>query len=465
MKLLEHLFVVASRRAYFFIFLTALAIRMVNAVFMSGESEWAMLEDADHYWRGAQAWIDKGPMTHMSVPGVYMPQTERVPLYHIFLIPFRWLFGDSVLPALMGQALVDAGTCVVITALGAMLGPSVGIVAGLLAAIWPNLIVHSGMILGDTLFVFLISLLLLYSAKFLIHCRVSDLAVAGLICGLAIMTRPIAFFLPISMAVVALFVPIIHKRNCRMAVVMPVIFLAVSLLPSLPLAVRNLTQFDSLQLTSQGGAHLLNWVVGLSRAQLEGRTFEDVSNELSLEFDFRMKENATDITQLNPFEKSRLLTSFALEKLQEIPLYDLVKVWLQNGAINLAVPAILGDPRIRRMQGTSYLATTGDNLLERIVNFLGGNPSAYMALFLGGAAIAVIAFVLQIGGYVLLLKHSPWAGFFAGLVLLYFLLANGPIFLPKYRLPMEPVLIVLQALAVVSVWRFLCRARSSAMTV
>jgi hypothetical protein len=49
-------------------------------------------------------------------------------------------------------------------------------------------------------------------------------------------------------------------------------------------------------------------------------------------------------------------------------------------------------------------------------------------------------------GFVMLARTAPWAAVFAGGVLAYFLLLNGPIAAPKYRLPMEPVLIVLAAI-------------------
>jgi hypothetical protein len=41
---------------------------------------------------------------------------------------------------------------------------------------------------------------------------------------------------------------------------------------------------------------------------------------------------------------------------------------------------------------------------------------------------------------------KPWAAALAGAVLAYFLLLNGPVAAPKYRLPMQPVLIVLAAI-------------------
>jgi uncharacterized membrane protein YdcZ (DUF606 family) len=54
--------------------------------------------------------------------------------------------------------------------------------------------------------------------------------------------------------------------------------------------------------------------------------------------------------------------------------------------------------------------------------------------------------VLEAVGFTMLARMSPWAAVFAGGVLAYFLLLNGPVATPKYRLPMEPVLIVLAAL-------------------
>jgi hypothetical protein len=40
---------------------------------------------------------------------------------------------------------------------------------------------------------------------------------------------------------------------------------------------------------------------------------------------------------------------------------------------------------------------------------------------------------------------------------LYFLLISGPIVSPKYRLPFEPGLIILQAMALVDLWPWLKR--------
>src|SRR3546814_9321577 len=63
--------------------------------------------------------------------------------------------------------------------------------SGIGAALWPNLIVHSALLLTDTVFVFLFSTMLLFCARFLRAGHLIDAAAAGLLCGLAIMTRPV----------------------------------------------------------------------------------------------------------------------------------------------------------------------------------------------------------------------------------------------------------------------------------
>jgi hypothetical protein len=55
--------------------------------------------------------------------------------------------------------------------------------------------------------------------------------------------------------------------------------------------------------------------------------------------------------------------------------------------------------------------------------------------------------VLAAAGLVMLARALPWAALFACSVLAYFLLISGPVAAPKYRVPIEPVLDVLCAVA------------------
>ena len=62
---------------------------------------------------------------------------------------------------LIVQSLLDTITCLLIAGLAATYCKRLALPAGLRAALWPNLIVHSAMILSDSLFLMLFSAMLL----------------------------------------------------------------------------------------------------------------------------------------------------------------------------------------------------------------------------------------------------------------------------------------------------------------
>ena len=443
-----------SNRALLTIFLIAFVIRLLNALWMVAEPNLVLTEDAGYYWRGAQAWLDQGVLTHMSRPGVYIAQTERVPLYHLFLVPFRWVFGDNLLPALIGQAAISAFTCAIIAKFVGMLGPVVGVLGGLLAAFWPNLIIHAGMTLGDTLFLFFVTLLLLYCAKYLRGAQIRDAAIAGFLCGLATMTRPVAQFLPFALFVVALLIARGHGKSWKSSFVASAMLLTLAITPAIPLLTRNFLKYDTLQLTSQTGTHLLGWIASAKGVQLDGRSFVSVNAEINLEFEAHASSKNINLDELDPFARSRERTSFALERLKDIPPFLLLRIWLQNAGINLSVPAILGDPRVRKLKNISFYNLESDSFVEKVSTFLISSPKGYLIWVIGGGAFAAVSLILQMAGFFLLIRKKHFLALFAFLFIFYFLLLNGPVSLPKYRLPFEPVLIAFQALAVQRILKF-----------
>src|SRR5262245_49010735 len=129
-----------------------------------------------------------------------------------------------------------------------------------------------------------------------------------------------------------------------------------------------------------------------------------------------------------------------------LPPSALAKAWLEGAVVNLGAPALLSDPRVRALPKPSFYNTPGGSLWQKARNYLFDDPGRYQFLLIVGL-IAMLPFLALEGiGLVMLARTTPWAAVFAAGVLAYFLLLNGPIAAPKYRLPMEPVLIVLTAI-------------------
>lgn len=448
-----------SLRILLTIFGLAVGLRLVNLAFLGDSLANRLIEDAPLYWNGAQFWIDSGWFS-ISHKGGYIPQTERMPIYFLFLIPFRWLFGPDVVPLLVAQAVLDAFTCVVIARLGAMVDRNTGIAAGILSAIWANMVIHASMVLTETLFLFLVSFLLLTAARYAQRGRFLDLCLLGVLCGVATATRSIALFIPVAMAALLPFIT--HRRGWgwRRGGAAASILLVLSALPASPILYRNMTQFDSFALTAQKGAYALYWVVGTTQSLSSGTSFGEVTTALNVKLARRLERETGLGHGLNDFQRSKLMVSIAAEEARSMPATDFLTAWTYGAAINLAAPALVLDQRIRSLKSASFANSEGDGLFGRLRAFLDSGSGLYVFWLGIGLAAGTVAMVLQVAGGLLLFRRMFWPAVFGTAWIVYFLLLNGPVGSPKYRIPFEPVLIVFQAVALVSLTAWINRRRA-----
>ncbi len=442
------------------IFLAALVIRFLNLVTIDDLALYAFAGDSPIYWDGAKAWLDAGYFSRSDGDG-FAPETERVPLYHSFLVLFRWAFGDALWPVLVAQSMLDAGTCVLIGMLGAQLTRATGLLAGLLAATWPNLVIHSQLILSDSLFLFLFAGVLYFALKFLKTARLADAVIVGVLCGGAIMTRSVALYIPISMALSAPFISRRVTGTWRSGLLAGIAMLAASLIVVSPLLWRNAHTYGSFQLTAQGGTHLLNWVIGYVNSLEKGETFTQEARKIQERHLAQTQRDGSNADASNPFELAAAQVAFAKQEFRKIPLQSILTAWSYGAALNLGTPALVIDPRVRAYNRHSLMDSTGSGLLERLRFFLVGNDPTYLIWVVIGLTFSVLCAALQLFGWVMLFRHAVWPAVFGALAIGYFLLINGPIGTPKYRLPFEPILIVFQAIALLTLFRWFTGPRSS----
>ncbi|MEE2998047.1 MAG: glycosyltransferase family 39 protein [Pseudomonadota bacterium] len=446
---------------YFGVFCAALAIRVVNFWLIDSVPEHVFIEDSAIYWGGAAAWLAAGFFAE-DVNGQFLHETERLPGYYLYLMMFRWAFADGTVPAIITQLLIDSGTCAVIAVIGSRLGRDVGMLAGLLAILWPNLIVHCTLILSDSLFLFFLTLTMLFTVRACNKLSVVDIGLAGVLCGIAILIRPVAQLFPLIIVSVVLFTAVRQRWKWKRGVFAGVVFIVAVGLPLSSIISRNLSQFDTLQLTSQGGTHLLHWVAGYSRALDSGTSFGEETAKLSAKLSERKSAQEASSGKMNAFEYSKLQTELALEEMKQTPVRVLAKAWVSGMVLNYFSSALLGDPRVRRLNSQSFFESKGAGLVGRVWRFLSTNDSRYVTIVVTALAASFIAGVLQVIGFVYLARYRPWLSILAAMAVFYFLLINGPVAGPKYRLPFEPVLIILQSIGLIFCWRFLRRRGPSA---
>jgi len=435
------------------VFLLALLVRLINLAFLTGNQSFFAETDAFAYWK-----LGAGLARPESFWSTLLAETDRMPLYPLLLGGIRHIFGDDPRMVAILQAVIDAGTCALIAALGALISPLVGLIAGILAALSVTLIVFSTQILTETASLFFFTLMLLAGARFLRHPTNALAIIAGLAGGIAAATRPAVAPLLAAAVPLVLVIALMQRRGFAAALAAALLFAVGAAAPIAPVLLRNVIHYGSFSLTTQTGHHLADWIVPLVTERADGTPYQNTVDRMEALYAQRAQTTLCaprklecgaehDLNgQTNPFQRAAVKSEVAREAMARLPLSAYAKAWLEGMVVNLASPALLIDPRVRALPKPSFYNTPGASLWEKTRAYLFDDPAAYQVLLIVGLVAMLPILMLEAAGFIMLARTLPWAAVFAGGVLAYFLLLNGPVATPKYRLPMEPVLIVLAAI-------------------
>ncbi len=171
--------------------------------------------DSPEYLRLATNLVLRRTFSQDSTPP-FRPDLLRTPVYPIFLaIPLLLTPGSSLLTphssflalAVALQLLLALAIIWLTWRLGLELGlaPGTASFAALLVALSPNLIFYSIKLTTEMLFVSLLLVTLVLVNRFRLFHRRQELIAAGVSCSLLILTRPIAVFLPLLIALYILW--------------------------------------------------------------------------------------------------------------------------------------------------------------------------------------------------------------------------------------------------------------------
>lgn len=372
------------------------------------------------------------------------PFVERVPGYILFLAAMRLVAGPSPLAPVLVQILIDAATCVAIARLAGTLRPQLARPAGVAAALAPNLIINATQVLSDSLFLLPFTLFLTASLRAAERNCLRQAALAGLWLGASTMVRPTPWIL---IAVMPLLLALLG-RGWRRRAAMAGALLAVAVAVVTPWLARNAMVAGHWQMSSQTGVHALYWVVPLTREYGAGIPPEQTKALMNERLAARLAARGRDSLPDNPFESSATMSALAKEAMLESGVGVMARAWATGAAINLLSPALVAAPPVQHMTRPSFYETPGGTAVAKLTNYLkdaAGTPFFWvMAAGLAGTALARL---FQLGGTVAALRGAwPWRSVAVlAVVAAYMIAVTGPITGVKYRLPLEPILIVLLA--------------------
>lgn len=373
-------------------------------------------------------------------------QLERMPLYPAFVAAVFHFFGmDNLRAVATIQAVIDAASVIGIGIAARSMSPRFAVPSALAAAVIPNFLVHASYILTETLFILLFVwglCALLWALK---RNTIELLIAGGFLFGLALLTRPVmihylAFLVP-ALATALWLQGRGSAMRCGALALIPALLIVLS---GAPRAIDHYRHYGYLSLTAQEGTHLLNWFYGCLATPTPCAERGRVAEEMRPIADQRIA--ALGGEKDNPFAVSAVEKRLALEKILSMPPAA-VAVSMSAGMFRVLMQTGFYESFAQFRQRPSFLsAMPGNGTGERLANFVTANKTnVFMMLWVLAQAALVLSRLVQLTGLIYGMREPDFRG--ATLILVatiaFFLVLTGPVASPKYRIPIEPPLLIL----------------------
>ncbi len=414
--------------------------------------------DSGKYLAIAEAIYERGEFGRIHGDEV-RDELNRMPIYPYFLAGIYMIAGKENLRAVViAQVFVEL-LMIALLALGAAaIDRRLAIPAAIVAAIIPNFLVQVSYVLTETVFLLFFvgglaaTLWAICGKRILLL-----LTIAGASFAASLMTRPVMMFFPVFLFLLLLYAlpkqPGGFLRKAMLAAVPGLIMFAVAA----PKMTENYREYRRATLTIQSGNHLIKWIYPCLRTPWSCASHGIAWEENKPIVDARVAQ-LSEAERKNPVAIDMIRRDVAIERILELGMPQILFGSAVGAFKNLIQTGAYETFTQYRQPITFFAAMPGGTFGERFGNFLQNNKTN---IFMGFWLVAQIFLVLSRGVQLVGLwsgladrTRRPFTIILTGTIV-YFLVVNGPIGNPKYRIPMEPALILLFSIGFYTIfdWR------------
>ena len=435
----------------FFIFALAMIVRVFYVWFFVDSSN-LELEDQMMYIQLGKIMAETGNFLQYASNG-YVDVTERLPGYPAFLAVIYTLFGENNMIVVAVQIFIDSLTCVIIALITKLVTNKGFMFAGMISVFNLNMIVLSGMVLTDTLFLFFFSLFILIVFSYLKKPNSFKLFLSVAMLCISILVRPVSYYLIVLLLPFVIIFLIYNKIDFKQILYSSILYVIPVVLALGSTHYRNFNEYNSFLIVSQGGAHALYWVVPAAYQYSGQGSYQDGQTLardklIDIKQKDRLKKSSVDSVN-NQFEDSNYQMQIARGILTEFGTVNILKAWSVGTVVNLLTPSIAYAPVVRAMKHQSFYETPGNGAVSKILNYITNTSSfIYLSVIIIGTIFSLLFFTSFILGLYGMIKSKKMAIInreiiiFSLLIIFYFIAVTGPIIGVKYRLPIEPLMTI-----------------------
>jgi len=426
--------IVDSHRHLLFIFLAAILLRMGLFLLIG---PWKaevvinklLVSDAAGYHRIAVNLLDHQTFSASS-KSPYESDTTRTPGYPFFLAVIYAMVGQRPFIAIFVQTIIGAFTCLLLYKIAATLfNKKIAVAAGWLLAFEYTNVIHTNLLLSETMFLFIFCSSIFFLARFITTKDNKDVTLAAILLGLATLCRPVSVYLVIFLIVVFCFR---FRSNLMIGMRKYALFAFVFFLTIAPWMVRNYVVSDSFTISYHQRA-VIRWnmkhVSVLLRASKDPRP-------LASGVDLNANTKMNDMEKLNP--RTSLLNKMAQAVVLDTKKYisGAIHFFMLPGSNKLLE---LLDLPVYRLANIN----TNKGLLEK-VTVLTRNRSVGSLAWLCFCTVYLLVLYMTAGlGFFTLYRSERVKFVLLMVIIFYFTIASAPFsFTDRYRLPIMPFVII-----------------------
>ena len=428
-----------------FVFVIALIIRS-GYVWFFIEVDNLILEDQMMYIQLGKTIAEIGDFLQVTNNG-YTAITDRVLGYPTLLAAVYTLFGESNMAVVIVQIIIDSLTCVVIGLIAESVIKGGFIVAGIVSALNLNMIILSGMILTDTLFLFIFSLFILLVYRYIKYPNSFKLFLVVSVLCLSVLVRPVSYYLVFLLLPLLIGFFIWRRMLFKQVVYSLLLYMIPIVIAFGSIHHRNYYEYNSFSLTSQGGGHALYWVVPATYQYSGQGSYQEGQALVKDRLKDAMQRDGYQMSTNNPFKISDYRMQVAKEALLDLGFLNMLHAWSVGTAINLLAPSAAYAPEIRAMEHPSFYATPGDGAVEKLLNYVTNTDGLlYLSIITIATIISLVFLIISMFGFYKMTRLGWFERqnrailLFSLFIIIYFVAVTGPIVGVKYRLPIEPIM-------------------------
>lgn len=449
----ENIMPIAKRKLLVTFLVYACAVAIVR-LFAVDNAAWLVGADMSAYILPAQGLLQNGTF---APPNADELTTFLTPLYSTLIAANIWVFGDDagLYATIYQQTVLLFLTGLLVAMIVALTHPHLAFVALLLMIFNPNSFVAAHGIQTETLFTFLLALTLLLFFWYVRTYRFWLLPALGLLVAAMAYCRPTGVYLGLAIPIGAAIYATIDSPTFREGIIragkeaarsLTVVVVAAVLLS--PWYVRNHSLVGEYVLSTNLGLYLRDNIMYVY-TKTSGRPVQEMSRYFDERFDDYLKRHGSKPRdQMNAAEESRAMAKFTMLELREQPIASIVVAAAQSvvflyGSGGTGTLRDLWDIEgqgihaIESQEGDGSVFGSAILFLERI-------SPGYLLIVFTGLAYVFLMRLLGLVGFVAMLKSRHWREFviYAGMLALFTAMY---LFLgqPRFRLPLEPILVII----------------------